>query len=126
MKKPSLLIALLLISSIAAAPLPYVQQLRTGTWTGTATPPEGMTTNVIFTVDWVEDELAISLEIPEAGMTFDAIAPRVENDSIVFSLDIQSDVLDCNLARQDDGSYKGPCIDEGGGEGTVVMVPPAG
>ena len=62
----------------------------------------------------------------EAGVAFDAIAPRVEDDAIVFSLDIQPEVLDCNLAAQDDGSYKGSCIDEDGGVGTVVMVPPAG
>ena len=123
MKKPSLLVALLLITCVAAAPIPHIQEIQAGSWTGTATPPEGQVFDVVFEVK-TEEGLAITLRIAEPQMVLTASEPKLEGRILSFSLSVEQNELTCALERQDDGSFQGECIDLDGGAGYLVMNPP--
>ncbi len=123
MKKPSLLVALLLITCVAAAPIPYIQEIQAGSWTGTATPPDGQIIDVVYEVK-TEEGLAITLRISEAQMVLPASEPKLEGSILTFGLSVEQDELTCTLERQNDGSFQGECIDLDGGAGYLVMNPP--
>lgn len=126
MRKPSQLAALLLVACVAAAPIPYLQQLEEGNWTGTATGPDGMTYDVIYEIKNTEEGQTLTLQVPEAGMAVPAEELKLEGDKLTFFFAVDMDSIACSLERQDDGSFEGECIDQDGGGGWLVMKPPSG
>lgn len=82
--------------------------------------------DIVWTVAHEDHTIKITLQIPEAGMAFDAQDVELQNDTLTFGLNIESDELACVFERQDDGSFAGECIDLDGGSGYVTMVPPSG
>lgn len=118
---PALLGQLLLLVT-TAVPL-TAQDLKVGTWTGTMVPPEGLSAPVAFEV--VDDSgLAIT-------MTVEGTAPRpletiaLNGDLLTFSFSMGTDVR-CELERQADGSFTGPCSSGAMRKGTLTMEPPSG
>ena len=118
---PGLLATALLVGA-SSTPL-AAQELAVGTWTGTMVPPEGISAPVAFEV--VDDEgLAIT-------MTVEGTTPRpletivLNGDLLTFSFVMGSDVR-CELERQPDGSFTGPCASGDMRMGTLTMVPPGG
>ena len=111
-------------SLVAASSAPLAaQDLAVGTWTGTMVPPEGVSAPVAFEV--VDDDgLAIT-------MTVEGTAPRpletvvLNGDLLTFSFRMGTDVR-CELERQPDGSFTGPCSSAAMQMGTLTMEPPTG
>jgi hypothetical protein len=126
MKRPSLLAALLLVASVTAAPILYAQQLQEGNWTGTATPPDGMTVDITYEVEYTDEGLQITIQIPEMGMILPANEAKLEGDKLTFGLSVETDELSCALEKQESGSFEGECVDAAGGSGYLVMTPPEG
>ncbi|MDX1647460.1 MAG: hypothetical protein R3304_09975, partial [Longimicrobiales bacterium] len=90
---------------------------------GTMVPPEGTATPVAFEV--VSDGgLAIT-------MTVEGTTPRpletivLDGDRLAFSFQMGTDVR-CELERQEDGAYRGPCSSADVRTGTLTMEPPSG
>ena len=48
----------------------------------------------------------------------------VGEENITFSWTAGNTDLDCDLKKQDDGSYTGECVDAGGSPGQLTMIPP--
>ncbi len=124
MKKPNLLIALILATGLAAVPVAASQELQSGTWTGTATPPDGNTIDLAYTVASGDEGLSITIQVPEVGMSIETYEVKLEGDKLSFGFAVEVDVLRCELVRQDDGSFAGECVDDGGSPGYLVMNPP--
>ena len=112
-------VAFLLVCASSAR----AQDLQVGTWTGTMVPPEGIPAPVAFEV--VDDNgLAVT-------MTVEGTTPRpletivLNGDLLTFSFNMGTDV-ECELERQEDGSFTGPCRSTDLKMGTLTMEPPAG
>ena len=101
------------------------QELTTGTWTGTMSPPGGEAIPVQFQVSGSGAALAVVMTaaiVPD-GIPFQDI--RVEGPALTFWWEPGVRV-DCQLTRTAAGGYEGPCSDGSGGEsGAITMVPPA-
>ena len=104
-------------------PSASAQELEVGTWTGRMVPPEGIPAPVAFEV--VDDDgLAVT-------MTVEGTTPRplqtivLDDDLLTFSFNMGVDV-ECELERQEDGSFTGPCRSTDLDMGTLTMEPPAG
>ena len=126
MRRLSMALAMLLVASVAAAPIPFLQQLQDGNWPGTATDPEGATADVIYEVKTTDEGQQLTIQIPEAGMALPATELKLEGDKLTFTLSIDMDDIACVLERQENGSFEGACIDQSGGTGWLVMNPPGG
>ena len=98
------------------------QKLTAGTWTGTVTPPDGGTVSVTWDVQTARDSISITLKAAEHG-TFVMSEIKLTADQLTFTF-APGPVVNCTLARKDDGSYAGTCKDSDGGEATMTMVPP--
>lgn len=112
---------------IAVAPA-SAQELETGTWTGTVTPPDDPTFEVEYEVSYDEGgALAITL-IPPAGVDAPPSIPFrdavLEDGALTFSWTAGSTGLTCELLLLEDGSFEGECVDEDGVPGHLTMVPP--
>jgi hypothetical protein len=104
----------------AAAPA-AAQTLHTGTWTGTIAPPDGGVVDVEYEVSVTNDEIGITLVFEMGTFEFASI----EFDGSVLSFTWSPGVnLTCELELQDDGSFEGECVDEGGESGFLTMNPP--
>ncbi len=115
---PVLLLAA--ISTTAAG-----QSLETGTWTGTVYPPDGEAVSVTFDVRGEGSDLVITMQDTPMG-ALELIDIELSESTLEFAWVPGGMLLTCKLERQEDGSYKGPCTDEDGVPGTIVMVPPEG
>jgi len=105
------------------------QELATGTWTGTVTPPEEASIEVQYEVSYDEEgALQITL-LPPAGVGAPPSIPFREEalteESLTFSWTAGSTDLDCELLLLEDGSFEGECVDDDGMPGYLTMVPPA-
>lgn len=105
------------------------QELATGTWTGTVTPPDDPTLEVQYEVSYDEEgALAITL-LPPAGIGAPPSIPlrdvALEDGSLTFSWNPGGTALDCELLLLEDGSFEGECVDDEGVPGFLTMVPPA-
>ncbi len=123
MKKQSLMVALLLITSVAAAPIPYIQEIQAGSWPGRVSPPDELSQDVVFEVK-TDEGLAIAIRISVTEMVLPTSEPKLEGKMLTFSVDLGNVEIACALERQDDGSFLGECIGPGGDAGYMVMNPP--
>ena len=123
MRKRYLMVALLLITCVAAAPIPYIQEMQTGSWPGTVSPPDEPPQDVVFEVK-TDEGLAIAIRISGTEMVFPTSEPKLEGKMLTFSVDLGHAEIACALERQDDGSFQGECIGPGGDAGYMVMNPP--
>ena len=112
----------LLVATVAMSTLLWAGGLKKGSWTGTITPPNGTTNEVVYTVDETGGDSTISMAF--AGTSFDFRDVKVADDHITFAWSPGSADLECRLDLQNDHSYKGTCADAGGGTGHLTMVPP--
>ena len=126
MKRTTLLVALVLATGVAAAPIPHAQQLKAGTWTGTVTPPDDAMLDVLYTVTNEDGGTQIALQVPEMGMELAFENVQVEDGALTFNVSVDTTYLDCEMTRQDDGSFEGYCVDPDGEAGFLTMVPPEG
>jgi hypothetical protein len=100
----------------------HAQKLQTGTWTGTATSPDGQVYDVTYDVRMSGDTTTISVNAGAEGVYAFANLKILE-DRITFNF-TPGPTLNCTLMLQEDRSYRGDCIDESGGTGILHMVPP--
>lgn len=105
------------------------QELATGTWTGTVTPPGETALEVQYEVSYDEEgALAITL-LPPAGVGAPPSIPfndiALEDEALTFGWSAGDTALDCELLLLEDGSFEGECVDEDGVPGFLTMVPPA-
>ena len=116
----ALTLAVLLLTSTLAVG----QSLQTGKWTGTVIPPNGQTISVGFNVTGEEAELAITMTGTPVG-DIEFLDVELTDTVLEFAWVAGNTALTCKLEQQDDGSYEGPCTDEDGVPGTIVMTPPS-
>lgn len=107
--------------AVTASAGSYAAELQTGEWSGTITPPEGVTMPTTFTVSEAGGELRISVLF--MNMPVDLRDIELTDDGISFNWSPGPNVR-CELDLQDDGSYSGGCVDQSGGMGHMSMVPP--
>lgn len=105
------------------------QELATGVWTGTVSPPGDPSIEVQYEVSYDEEgALQITL-LPPAGIEAPpSIAFRdeaLDEESLRFSWTAGSTDLDCELLLVEDGSFEGECVDDDGVPGHLTMIPPA-
>lgn len=102
------------------------QELPAGMWTGSVTSPDGDFIEVEYEVALGEEGLEIAI-IPPAGLAtedrFEFGDVALDDGVLTFSWS-PGVWLDCALDLQEDGSYEGECVDEGGTSGILKMVPP--
>ena len=108
--------------SAGGPPTPEVLTLEEGTWTGTATPPEGGTFDISFEVTSEGDSLSITI-VSDFG-NFELNDVQVAPDRLTFWLEIGGTRLDCELLLGEGGSYAGDCVDSDGDTGLLTMTPP--
>ena len=109
--------AAILILPIAAA----AQTLKPGTWTGTVQPPGEGVVAVTFDVKVAGDTTSITMNAGEHG-SFKLEEVKVAADKLTFKF-TPGPVVSCTLAKKEDGSYAGECLD-GSGAAQMTMVPP--
>jgi hypothetical protein len=100
------------------------QSLRPGTWTGTLAPPDGPPAAVTFQVAGIGDSISITMTVPDMG-----VAPfsqlRVVSGKLSFQWQAGDKLVKCELTKQENGSYKGSCVDDDNKAGTIEMIPPS-
>src|SRR5690606_27200652 len=102
------LAAALLVAAASPAPS-AAQQLPSGTWSGTMTPPGGSPLEVTFQVGEVDGALAMVMRRdPEGDMPLRDV--RLAGDELTFWW-FPGVRVECTLRRAGDGSFEGPCSD---------------
>lgn len=97
------------------------QSLKPGTWTGTIAPPGSEPFDVTYDVVFEGDSLTITVHAPPGDRPFHDI--EVSENELTFWFE-PGPPVNCVLAKQEDGSYAGDCLDDGGSAGHLTMVPP--
>jgi hypothetical protein len=122
MSKPFAYLAAAALGLAATAPL-CAQTLPAGKWSGTMAPPSSEGVAVSFDVAGIDDSLVITMTGPDGRqIPFGAI--RVESGKLEFQWSPGNTTVQCELTKQDDGTYRGPCTDTEGMTGQLAMVPP--
>lgn len=99
------------------------QQIETGKWTGSITPPNQGAVQVTYDVAMKGDTIAITVSAAEHG-EFRFSDVKLTGEVLTFWF-TPGPRVDCSLTRrQDDGAYAGSCRDSDGGLATMVMIPP--
>ena len=100
------------------------QSLPSGTWTGTLAAPDRSPAAVTFQVSGTGDSISITMTVPDMG-----IAPfsqlRVVSGKLSFQWQAGDKLVKCELTKQENGSYKGSCVDDTDKAGTIEMIPPS-
>ena len=101
------------------------QTLEAGTWTGKITPPDSPPFPVTVKVTAAEESVSAELRWGDFGR-FPLREIEVADDRITFTLMFgEGDALRCDLARQDDGSFAGDCVNEDDEPGGLILTPPS-
>ena len=117
--------ALALLGFILALPaVCSAQAVKSGTWTGTVTPP-GETQPIPITFDVVVngDSLGVVIHVGEHG-DFTTEKGRYADDTITFTFNPPEVVVTCTLAKNEEGAFAGPCIGDDGSDASMTMIPP--
>ena len=118
-KALALLMLGLIVPGVCAA-----QSLKSGTWTGTVTPPgEEQAMPVTFDVTEHGDSLGIVLHAGEHG-DFTVEKGRYAEGKITFTFSPGGPQVSCILTRNEEGAFAGPCLGDDGSEAKMTMVPP--
>jgi hypothetical protein len=96
--------------------------MQQGTWSGSITPPNSGSVQVTFDVVMAGDTTKITAKGTPAGdLPFSNV--RVAADRVTFSFDVGT-IVSCTLMTQENGGYKGNCLDSNGDTGVIEMLPP--
>ena len=109
-----------------AAPTAAQDGLEAGMWTGTMFSPDGVVFDLSYDVSYADDALAIEM-IPPADLGVGNIMfgdPMHDQDTLVFTLDVEDLHLNCTLMAQDNGQFEGECVGPSGEAGPMTMIPP--
>ena len=118
-KQLALGVALLVFgSSLSSA-----QSLPNGTWTGTATPPGEAPLALTFEVINPRDSLIILIRTPDRG-DYPVSDLKLAGEMLTFKFMPAIGAV-CSLKKQENGSFVGECVSEGGMSLAMVMMPPA-
>ena len=114
---------LLLVTAAGAS----AQRLDSGRWTGTVVVPEapGVVMPVAVDVRGAGDSLALTLfyeQMPGIPIRLNAV--KLSADRLTFSFTPPGAVVNCALARQENGSWAGDCVDGNGATARLTMNPP--
>ncbi|HUP89630.1 MAG TPA: hypothetical protein VM100_09775 [Longimicrobiales bacterium] len=101
---------------------PAQVKLPVGQWTGTVTPPDGQTVSVTYDVTSKNDTTKLTINAGQHG-SFEATGIKFDGTTISFSFSPGPQV-NCTLKKQEDGSFSGQCLDDGGTGAAMVMAPP--
>ena len=112
-----------IVTAFVLAPHLTAQSLAVGTWTGTMTPPQKSAAAVTYEVTGTGDSLAVTMVIPGHRAPFSHI--RWVEGKLLFEWTAGDTLVKCELSKQGNGGYRGPCTDAEGGTGQLDMVPPA-
>ena len=113
----------LLLLGLAVPAVCSAQSLKSGTWTGTVTPPgEDEAMPVTFDVTVHGDSLGIVIHAGEHG-DFTVENGKHADGKITFAFSPGPRVT-CTLSRTEAGTFTGPCIEEDGSLAKLTMVPP--
>lgn len=112
----------LLVAGFMAPGVCSAQAPKSGTWTGSVTPPQGETTLVTFDVVSSGDSLSIVIHAGEHG-DFPAGAERYADGKLTFTFE-PGPVVTCTLTRNAEGGFAGGCVEPTGEEAKMTMVPP--
>ena len=119
--------ALGIVTLLAMSVTPPIgaQELTSGTWTGTMSPPGGGSLAVSYEVDVSDGALSIVMSANGQSLSLNEVA--LDGDALTFWWEPGTRV-NCRLLRREDGSFAGTCSEGTGadGEGTLTMVPPSG
>jgi hypothetical protein len=88
-------------------------------------PPSSESVSVSFDLTGLDDSLSITMSGPN-GRQIPFSAIRLESGTLRFQWSPGNTTVQCELTRQDDGSYRGPCTDTQGLTGQIAMVRPTG
>jgi hypothetical protein len=117
----------LLLFGLLAPGVCAAQSLKSGTWTGTVSPPDGGEEAVTFDVTVNGDSLDIVIH---AGMhgDFTVQEGRYAEGKISFKF-MPGPEVSCTLTRNEEGVFAGSCFEDNGSEGKMTeakmtMVPP--
>lgn len=124
MSRPLAAVAVTTLLALAPSVPLQAQELTSGTWTGTMSPPGGEAIPVTFEVSGAGAALSVVMSAPmiEGTMAFNDV--RLEGPALTFWWEPGIRV-DCRLMRTQAGGYEGSCSDGSGrGEGGMTMVPP--
>jgi hypothetical protein len=111
-------VAAMLVLPIAAS----AQTLKPGKWTGTATPPGQGPVPITFDVKVAGDTVSITVDAGEHG-SYKLEDVKVTADKVTFWF-VPGPKVNCSLAKREDGSFAGNCMDESGEVIPMTMVPP--
>lgn len=117
--RPLLVVACALVLPAAA----HAQKLQTGRWTGRVTTPNGEITDITADVTMANDTAKMTIDAGAHG-SFQIADVKFDGTTITFSFQ-PGPIVDCTLKKQEDGSFSGQCIEEGGGGAAdMVLNPP--
>lgn len=121
MKKTGRLYTAALAAVLALPALGAAQALESGTWTGTATPPDGEVA-ITFDVKVSGDSIAITLNAGEHG-SFKLEEVKLVDKKLSFWF-VPGPKVVCELNRREDGAFAGNCLDSEGMQVPMTMIPP--
>ena len=121
MKIVTTLCATICLAALIVVPGLQAQDPVSGKWTGTVAPPNEVI-DVTYDIETANDTLTVMMNAPMGSFPFRNI--NVDGDHITFTWSTRVADLNCDLERQEDGSYTGDCVLDNGASGQLLMVPP--
>ena len=121
MKIVTTLCATICLAALIVVPGLQAQDLVSGKWTGTVAPLNEVI-DVTYDIETANDTLTVMMNAPMGSFPFRNI--NVEGDHITFTWSTRVADLNCDLERQEDGSYTGDCVLDNGNSAPMLMVPP--
>jgi len=118
-KQLALGVALLILGTSPSS----AQSLPNGTWTGAATPPGEAPLALTFEVSSSGDSLSILIRTADRG-DYPVSDARLDGGTLTFKF-MPAMAAECSLKKQENGSFVGECVSEGGMSVAMVMMPPA-
>ena len=122
MKTVTTLLFVVCFAALGVAPKLQAQTLELGLWTGTVAPPGGEDFDVTYLVESVNDTLKVTFNTPRGAIPFQDI--KVDEGKLSFSWMAGDTLLKCNMKQEEEGQYKGQCVESDGETGQLTMVPP--
>ena len=123
-----LLVSCLALAACATTQIQAPERLAEGTWTGALTPMNhpDQNTPMRYRVAYSDEGLSIEMEWPRGDALLGRDAELQEGMLTFGLIEPEGNVpLQCNLARQPDGSFDGRCADAEGKWARFTMLPPA-
>lgn len=117
------LIATLTLLTVGLSACSDERPIESGTWTGFVTPPGMDRIDSSFDVAYNDDSLDVTLSVDGLDEPFRLHNVQAGDSALTFWWEPLMRV-DCTLHSDDDGAYRGECLDGRGDVGPIVMAPP--